>query len=142
MRPASGPAARLLEQLGRAMHSHSHQHGLFPAQWAALRYFARCKPPHDTAMALAQFQGLAFGSVARTVRTLIEKGLLKKAGTAGRGRAEKIVLTELGHGLLKADPLETIAAAISDLTPEQIDALMTASEAILRKVQGTDEAST
>jgi DNA-binding MarR family transcriptional regulator len=130
--PDGTSAARLIENLARALHSHGHADGLYPAQWAALRYFATAKTPHDTAMSLANYQGLAFGSVARTVRTMIDKGFLRKDGSAGRGRAEKIAVTEDGQLLLKRDPLRDVARALDTLSPEQLAALASASEAILR----------
>jgi DNA-binding MarR family transcriptional regulator len=125
-------AARLIENLARTLHSHGHADGLYPAQWAALRYFAKAETPHDTAMSLANYQGLAFGSVARTVRTMIDKGFLRKDGSAGRGRAEKIALTDAGKALLKRDPLREVARALESLPSDQVDALVAGAEAILR----------
>jgi DNA-binding MarR family transcriptional regulator len=131
-RPDAMAAARLIENLGRTLHSNGHSDGMFPAQWAALRYFALAKSPHDTAMSLANYQGLAFGSVARTVRTMIDKGYLKKDGSAGRGRAERIAVTDSGHALLKRDPLRAVALALESLTSEQLEMTVTAAEAVLR----------
>ena len=69
--------AQLLDQTARGLHSMGHDGEMFPAQWAALRYFAASDPAQSTAMSLARFQGLAFGPVSRTVRTLITKHLTK-----------------------------------------------------------------
>jgi DNA-binding MarR family transcriptional regulator len=126
--------ARLLDQAARGLHSLGHDAELFPAQWAALRYFASADEAQRTAMALARFQGLAFGPVSRTVRTLIAKGHLRKAGSAGRGRAELIELTPAGRRLLARDPLETIRVAIEDLSHSEKEALASALEQTLRAI--------
>lgn len=134
-RPASVPVARLLDQVARAMHSIGHDGGLFPAQWTALRYFRDAGMPHNTAVGLARFQGLAFGPVSRTVRTLILKGLLRKAELARRGRAETVELTSMGRALLKADPLLVVIRAVEIMPPEQAESLAMACEAIIAAVQ-------
>lgn len=141
-RPASAPVARLLDQVARAMHSIGHEGGLFPAQWTALRYFRDVSAPHNTAMGLARFQGLAFGPVSRSVRTLIEKGLLRKGGSAGRGRSEIVELTSMGRAMLKADPLLIIVRAIETMPPDHAESLAMACEAIIAAVHTEKHGST
>jgi DNA-binding MarR family transcriptional regulator len=126
--------ARLLDQAARGLHSIGHDAEMFPAQWAALRYFASTDPAQCTAMALARFQGLAFGPVSRTVRTLVNKGYLRKAGSAGRGRAELIELTAAGKRLLARDPLEVVREAIEELSEPEKEALASALERTLRAI--------
>ena len=98
------------------MHARAHSHGLYPAQWSALRYFKSAAREHQSAIALARYQGLAFGAVARTVRTLIDRGYLRRAGRIGKGRAEAIELTPQGESMLAADPLAGITEAICNWT--------------------------
>ena len=86
------------------LHSRGYAEDLFPAQWVALRYFARAQRELRTASELARFQGLANGPVSRTVRTLVQKGLLRKAAEQPKGRAELLELTEAGDLLLRKDP--------------------------------------
>ncbi len=126
--------ARLLDQAARGLHSIGHEAEMFPAQWAALRYFASADPAQCTAMELARFQGLAFGPVSRTVRTLITKGHLRKAGSAGRGRAELIELTAAGKRLLARDPLEMVREAIEELSEPEKEAFASALERTLRVI--------
>jgi len=126
--------ARLLDQVARGLHSLGHGAEMFPAQWAAMRYFASADPTQRTAMALARFQGLAFGPVSRTVRTLIAKGYLRKAGSAGRGRAELIELTASGRRLLTHDPLEAVRESIEELSEPEKEAFASALERVLRVV--------
>jgi len=124
--------AQAFELASRQIHARSHAHGLYPAQWSAIRYFRTASGPHRTSIALARYQGLAFGAVARTVRTLIARGYLRKAGSAGKGRAEIIEATPDGLTILAKDPVEAIARAVSALDDERQDALAAALDAILR----------
>ena len=121
MRSLSTPAlAELLELTARILHSRGHAEDLFPAQWAALRYFSRAPINQRTASELARFQGLANGPVSRTVRTLVQKGLLAKAVEQPKGRAELLELTPAGRTMLERDPSRAVEAIISELgTSEQ-----------------------
>jgi DNA-binding MarR family transcriptional regulator len=127
--------SRLLEQVTRGLHSAGHSHGLFPAQWTALRYFATADRTRCTAISLARFQGMAFGPVSRTVRTLITKGYLHKAGSAGRGRSELLELSDAGRAILALDPLSKVVAALDALASPEREALASAIEQVLRALQ-------
>ena len=109
----------LFEQVARRLHSNGYAAHLFPAQWSALRYIHQADADRRTAIDLARHQGLASGAVARTVRTLVEKGLVTKMGTIGRGRAERLELTEKGTQLLKRDPLGSIQKAMEELSTHE-----------------------
>ncbi|GGE00812.1 hypothetical protein GCM10011390_19550 [Aureimonas endophytica] len=124
--------ASLLEQVARRIHSQGYAADLFPAQWAAIRYLHAAPPQLRTAIDLARFQGLASGAVARTVRTLIGKGLIVKAGTIGRGRAEQLDLTDNGRTLLAGDPLRDIAEALESLSGPERESLATGLEIAIR----------
>ncbi|SMC36225.1 DNA-binding transcriptional regulator, MarR family [Fulvimarina manganoxydans] len=126
----------LLEQLARRMHSQGYAARLFPAQWAALRYVNSAPDHLRTAIDLARFQGLASGAVARTVRTLIRKGFLEKQGTIGRGRAERLALTEKGRVLLKRDPLSGIVEAVEMLEDAERQTLQRSLQLLLRSTGG------
>lgn len=127
--------AYLLEQTARALHALGYASDLFPAQWTALRYFSRAEPHNRTASALARFQGLATGPVTRTVRTLVAKGLVVKSGAAGRGRAERIDLTEAGKSLLAKDPLATVVDGIASLDEDERASFAGSLELVLKRMQ-------
>lgn len=127
--------ARLFEQSTRALHSSGHSHGLFPAQWTALRYFSAAERSQCTAISLARFQGMAFGPVSRTVRTLITKGLLRKAGSAGRGRAELLDVSDEGRLLLDRDPIRVVVDALQELSDGDKEVLAHTLEQILIALQ-------
>lgn len=111
--------AGLLDQLSRSLHSLGYSEHLFPAQWTALRYFARAEPQHATATALARYQGIAIGPVTRTVRTLLSKGLLQSVQMRGPGGPKRLDLTEAGLKLLERDPLARVVEACAELTLDE-----------------------
>ena len=128
--------AELLELVARRLHSRGYAEDLFPAQWMALRYFAKAPAERRTASDLARFQGLANGPVSRTVRTLLQKGLLAKADNQPRGRAEMLDLTEAGYKVLESDPTFELQAALAALDQSDQEAMARALELVLRRVSG------
>jgi DNA-binding MarR family transcriptional regulator len=126
--------AESLELVARVLHARGYAAGLFPAQWTALRYFARTPPERRTASDLARFQGLANGPVSRTVRTLIHKGLLVKAEPQPRGRAERLELSEAGRKVLESDPMLDLEGLIDNLEEAERQALAAALATILKQV--------
>lgn len=115
MSRSTSALAELLELTARMLHSRGYAADLFPAQWAALRYFSRAPVPQRTASELARFQGLANGPVSRTVRTLLQKGLLAKTAEQPKGRAELLELTSAGRAMLERDPTREVEAVIGEL---------------------------
>lgn len=130
--------ADLLELTSRMLHSRGYAEDLFPAQWVALRYFARAQANLRTASDLARFQGLANGPVSRTVRTLVQKGLLQKASQQPKGRAEILELTKAGETLLERDPVNAVSAALAGLDPTEQVALARGLETVLRTLSKDD----
>jgi DNA-binding MarR family transcriptional regulator len=113
----------LIELAGRSMHSIGYAADLYPAQWTALRYFAKAPDGMRTASELARFQGFANGPVSRTVRTLLQKGLLRKAAVQPVGRAEHLELTAAGQKMLTQDPMGRVADALGGLGVKEREAV-------------------
>lgn len=126
----------LLELSARSMHSIGYADGLYPAQWTALRYFSKASEGSRTASALARFQGFANGPVSRTVRTLISKGLLRKAENQPVGRAEHLEITDSARSILQHDPTSVIARVIADLSDEEKVALEHALKEVIKATSG------
>ncbi len=126
--------AELLELTARMLHSRGYAEDLFPAQWAALRYFARTAPDRRTASDLARFQGLANGPVSRTVRTLLHKGMLAKSALRSGSRAVVMELTDTGRELMRCDPTIALEAAIGELDAWEQEAFVSALEVVLRRL--------
>jgi DNA-binding MarR family transcriptional regulator len=134
----SAPAlAELLELVARMLHSRGYAADLFPAQWAALRYFAKAPTEKRTASELARFQGLANGPVSRTVRTLIQKGLVAKAEVQPRGRAEILEVSAIGRKLLEDDPTRELELALDGLDAADQEAIARGLETVLRRLSSS-----
>lgn len=129
--------AELLELTARMLHSRGYAADLFPAQWAALRYFSRAPVSQRTASELARFQGLANGPVSRTVRTLVQKGMLAKAAEQPKGRAELLEVTAAGRSMLEEDPTLALEAVISELGSSEQECFARSLELVVRRLSVT-----
>lgn len=118
------------------MHSIGYTEGLYPAQWTALRFFAKAPDGSRTASSLARFQGFANGPVSRTVRTLISKNLLRKAEPQPAGRAEHLEITDNARSILDHDPTAAIADAMQRLSETERAALERALKAVIKTASG------
>jgi DNA-binding MarR family transcriptional regulator len=134
-----GAITRLFELAARTLHSAGHSHGLYPAQWTALRYLASAAPGQRTSSALARFQQMAIGPVTRSVRVLIEKGLVVKGGSAGHHRSERLDLTPRGRALLDEDPLLAVDANLKRLAPDDLFLLSSVLGRIIATLHPRDE---
>lgn len=121
--PLASPLSRLFELAARSLHSAGHSHGLFPAQWTTLRYLADAPASARTSSALARFQQMAIGPVTRTVRTLIAKGFVAKAGAGAHHRSELLEITSQGRDLLALDPLARLDDVFARLSVDEQEAL-------------------
>ncbi|MBP2295164.1 MarR family winged helix-turn-helix transcriptional regulator [Azospirillum rugosum] len=130
--------ASLLEQSARLIHGAEHSHGLYPAQWTALRYFAEVTPQARTAAGLMRFQNMAMSPVARTVRSLVEKGLVARQPNPRDGRSDLIELTPQGRELLRFDPRNDLEILLRQLPPDQLASLALALQTV---IQGMVEAN-
>jgi DNA-binding MarR family transcriptional regulator len=128
--------AALIEQVSRIVHGTGHAEGLYPAQWAALRYFAAADAPARTATGLSRFQGMSIGPVARTVRTLVEKGYLARRPNPRSRRADLLEVTPTGRALLERDPRQQVVIAVDALTAAEREGLAEGLEAVLRQLLG------
>jgi DNA-binding MarR family transcriptional regulator len=105
----------LLERIGRTLHNDGHSEGLKPTQWEALRYFARANRFSRSPSALTAYLGMTKGTVSQTMTALERKGLIDKTTGAADRRHVQVEVTAKGRKLLKSDPLDGMAAALSRL---------------------------
>ncbi len=108
----------LLEQASRLMHGARFASGLTPAQWTALRYFAEAPPFQKTMASLARFQGLTLAPVTRTVRTLMDKGLVDRHPNPRSKRADLIIVNKAGRQMLNQNPRAQIAEVLAKIPVE------------------------
>jgi len=111
--------ALALEQLIRLHYSQSFRHGLKPAQWHALRYFALADEADRTVTAFARHRASTMGTASTTISTLVQKGYLARDYGDGVPRNRGLHLTERGQKLLEDDPIKTLVDAIDDLSADE-----------------------
>lgn len=124
--------AGLMDQICRLNDSASFVHGLNPAQWAALRFFAEANPQVRTTTAFARYHATTKGTASKSVRALERKGYLSRERSVHDGRAAILEVTEHGRRLLREDPLNDLARCMDDLSDQQRFVLAEALEAVLR----------
>lgn len=122
----------LVEQVNRIVYGLGFTSGLNPAQWAALRHFARSVEGHRTVGGLAQHQCVTAPTASETVSALVRKGFVTRQPSATDKRSHILVLTDEGEQLLGVDPLLEVAAVINQLSEDQRAGLGDALEVIAR----------
>lgn len=118
---APGPAAPPVEvaeqlvHLARLVHGGARDDGLTPAQWTALRYFARANRFSRTPSAFSEFHATTRGTASQTVKSLVALGLLERRPNEQDGRSALLEVTPAGHERLAEDPLGALATLIDSL---------------------------
>ncbi|MEZ5752632.1 MAG: helix-turn-helix domain-containing protein [Paracoccaceae bacterium] len=116
-------SAELLVHIARLVHGAGSDVSLTPAQWTALRFFARANRLSRTPTAFSEFNATTRGTASQTVKSLVTLGLLERHENELDGRSSLISVTEAGRAKLSADPMEALARAIAALAPDAQAAL-------------------
>ncbi|KPQ07608.1 MAG: transcriptional regulator [Rhodobacteraceae bacterium HLUCCA12] len=115
----SSHVAEQLVHLARLVHGGSSDQCLTPAQWTALRYFARANRFSRTPSAFSEFHATTRGTASQTVKSLIALGFLERHANKSDGRSALIEVTPAGHEKLKDDPLSALTRAIALLPADE-----------------------
>ena len=116
-------ASELLIHLARLAQS-GGEHRLTPAQWTALRFFARANRLSRTPSAFSAFHATTRGTASQTVKSLVSMGLLERHRNTDDGRSYRFELTEAGRVLLADDPLKALSERIDALPEAQRQGLL------------------
>jgi hypothetical protein len=92
--------AELLLQVGRLVQAEGYDGELSPAQWMALRYFARANPFSRNPSAFAEFQATTRGTASQAIKALEASGYLVRQRSTADGRS---------------DPFEVLVGAVDTL---------------------------
>jgi len=111
--------AELLLLLGRLVQAEGYHGELSPAQWMALRYFARANPFSRTPSAFAEFQATTRGTATQTIKALEAGGYLVRQRSEADGRSVSLRLTDKGHEALARDPFEVLVRAVDALDAKE-----------------------
>ena len=71
--------AELLLVVGRLVQAEAYDGKLSPAQWMALRYFARANTFSRTPSAFAEFQATTRGTASQAIKVLEARGYLARS---------------------------------------------------------------
>jgi DNA-binding MarR family transcriptional regulator len=126
--------AELLLLVGRLVQAEGYHGDLSPAQWMALRYFARANPFSRTPSAFAEFQATTRGTATQTIKTLETGGYLVRQRSEADGRSVSLRLTDKGHEAVAHDPFEVLVRAVDSLDAEEQTALHHALHHVLTTV--------
>jgi DNA-binding MarR family transcriptional regulator len=88
---------------------------LSPAQWVALRYFARANTFSRTPSAFAEFQATTRGTASQTIKTLEAGGYMVRQRSKEDGRSVSLRLTSKGKKRALPQRRRRTASAASEL---------------------------
>ena len=126
--------AELLLQAGRFVQSEGYDGKLSPAQWMALRYFARANPVSRNPSAFAEFQATTRGTASQAIKALEARGYLVRQRSKADGRSVSLRLTDKGKKALARDPFEILVRAVDALDAEGRTAIHRALHQVLTTV--------
>src|SRR5437588_445993 len=129
--------AELLLLVGRLVQAESYDGELSPAQWMALRYFARANSFSRTPSAFAEFQATTRGTASQAIKALEAGGYLVRQRSKADRRSVSLRLTSEGKKALARDPFEVLVRAVDSLDANE----RTAMHHTLHKVLTTVAAS-
>jgi DNA-binding MarR family transcriptional regulator len=96
--------AELLVQVGRRVQAEGYDGELSPAQWMALRFFARANQFSRNPSAFAGFQATTRGTATQTIKSLESGGYLVRQPSKADRRSISLRLTSKGKKALALDP--------------------------------------
>jgi DNA-binding MarR family transcriptional regulator len=131
---AARETAELLLLAGRLVQADGYDGELSPAQWMALRYFARANPFSRTPSAFAEFQATTRGTASQAIKALEAGGYLVRQRSKGDGRSVSLRLTNKGKKALTRDPFEVLVRAVDSLDAKEQTAMQHALHRVLTTV--------
>ena len=126
--------AELLLLLGRLVQAEGYDGDLSPAQWMALRFFARANSFSRTPSAFAEFQATTRGTATQTIKALEAGGYLVRQRSEADGRSVSLRLTKKGNKAVARDPFEILVRAVDSLDAEEQTAMHDALHQVLTTV--------
>lgn len=134
--PSADLCAELLVHLARLGQSLPCAQRLTPAQWMALRFFARANRFSRTPSAFSSFHATTRGTASQTVKSLVAAGLLERHRSDRDGRSLRFELTEAGRAVLADDPLNALAGALAAQPQAERTALMRTLRGLIGHLSG------
>ena len=126
--------AELLLLLGRLVQAEGYNGDLSPAQWMALRFFARANSFSRSPSAFAEFQATTRGTATQTIKALETGGYLGRQRSEVDGRSVSLRLTDKGREAVARDPFEVLVSAVDSLDAVEQTAMHHALHQVLTTV--------
>jgi DNA-binding MarR family transcriptional regulator len=126
--------AEYLLLVGRLVQTEAYDGELSPAQWMALRFFARANPFSRTPSAFAEFQATTRGTASQAIKALEAGGYLVRQRSKADGRSVSLRLTNKGKKAIARDPFEVLVRAVASLDAEEQSAMHHALHRVLTTV--------
>jgi DNA-binding MarR family transcriptional regulator len=126
--------AELLLLVGRLVQADGYEGELSPAQWMALRFFARANSFSRTPSAFAEFQATTRGTASQAIKALEAGGYLVRQRSQADGRSVTLRLTDKGHEVVARDPFEVLVRAVDSLKAQQQTAMRDALHHVLTTI--------
>jgi DNA-binding MarR family transcriptional regulator len=123
--------AELLVQVGRLVQAEGYDGELSPAQWMALRFFARANQFSRNPSAFAEFQATTRGTATQTIKSLEAGGYLVRQPSKADRRSVSLRLTSKGKKALARDPFEVLVQAVDSLDANERTAMRHALHQVL-----------
>jgi DNA-binding MarR family transcriptional regulator len=123
--------AELLLLVGRLVQADGYEGELSPAQWMALRFFARANSFSRTPSAFAEFQATTRGTASQAIKALEAGGYLVRQRSQADGRSVTLRLTDKGHEVVARDPFEALVRAVGSLDRQEQTAMRDALHRVL-----------
>lgn len=122
----------LLLQLSRGMLAEREGDRLTSSQWLALRFFSRANVFSRTLSGLAAYQATTRGTASQTIKSLEQRGYLRREKSPYDGRSSILTTTDKANERLAADPLASVFNDIDRLDAPRQELLRD----ILRRLVG------
>src|SRR5712671_5490801 len=126
--------AELLVQVGRLVQAEGYDGELSPAQWMALRFFARANQFSRNPSAFAEFQATTRGTATQTIKLLEAGGYLVRESSKADRRSIRLRLTSKGKKTLARDPFEVLVRAVDLLDAKERTTMRRALHQVLSTV--------
>src|ERR1017187_6525677 len=126
--------AELLLLVGRLVQADGYEGELSPAQWMALRFFARANSFSRTPSAFAEFQATTRGTASQAIKALEAGGYLVRQRSQADGRSVTLRLTDKGHEVVARDPFEVLVRAVDSLNAQEQNAMRDALHHVLTTI--------
>ncbi len=115
--------AILLEEIVRSAYRARKSEDVQPLQWSILRYLSLSPNEGRDLASIGAYAGVTAAPASRAVKTLEERGLVRKEQGHEDRRAVSIRITNQGLKVLGDDPLLKIAYRLSQLPDDELAAI-------------------